>query len=88
MRRFVVISVLGVALTAGMGWAQPSASSWAKVNEKRVTVPAGAMLNVRMIDRASSEKNQTGDRFKARWAHQSLSMAPWPSRRAPRLSAG
>ena len=41
---------------------QPPAA-WKKVNEKKVSLSAGTMLAVRLIDRVSSEKSQAGDRF-------------------------
>jgi hypothetical protein len=41
---------------------QPRAA-WKKANEKRVSLPAGTMLAVRLIDRVSSDKSQAGDRF-------------------------
>ncbi len=41
---------------------QPPAA-WKKVNEKKVALPAGTMLAVRLIDRVSSDKSQAGDRF-------------------------
>ena len=41
---------------------QPPAA-WKKVKEKKVALPAGTMLAVRLIDRVSSDKSQAGDRF-------------------------
>lgn len=41
---------------------QPSAA-WRKVNTRKVSVPAGTMLAVRLSDRVSSDKSQAGDRF-------------------------
>jgi hypothetical protein len=38
-------------------------AAWKKVNGKKVSLPAGTMLAVRLIDRVSSEKSQAGDRF-------------------------
>jgi hypothetical protein len=37
--------------------------AWKKVSEKKVSLPAGTMLAVRLIDRVSSDKSQAGDRF-------------------------
>ena len=41
---------------------QPT-EAWKKVKEKKVALPAGTMLAVRLIDRVSSDKSQAGDRF-------------------------
>src|SRR5688572_11628723 len=41
---------------------QPSAA-WRKVSERKVALPPGVMLAVRLIDRVSSDRNQAGDRF-------------------------
>jgi hypothetical protein len=41
---------------------QPSAV-WERVQERRVSLPAGTMLAVRLTDPVSSEKSQAGDRF-------------------------
>ena len=40
---------------------QPAA--WERVNERKVSVPAGTMLAVRLTDHVSSDKSQAGDRF-------------------------
>ena len=36
---------------------------WWKVVDRKVTVPAGTRLAVRLTGRISSDKNQAGDRF-------------------------
>jgi hypothetical protein len=41
---------------------QPSAV-WERVNERKVSLPAGTMLAVRLTDQVSSDKSQAGDRF-------------------------
>jgi len=41
--------------------AQPQA--WKMANERKVDIPAGTMLAVRLIDRLSSDKSQAGDLF-------------------------
>lgn len=38
-------------------------AAWRKVDGNKVSLPAGTMLAVRLIDRVSSDKNQAGDRF-------------------------
>jgi hypothetical protein len=42
---------------------QLAIAAWKKIDEKKVSLPAGTMLAVRLIDRVSSDKSQTGDRF-------------------------
>jgi hypothetical protein len=42
--------------------AEPAAG-WRKADEKKVSLPAGTMLAVRLIDPVSSDKSQAGDRF-------------------------
>ena len=39
------------------------AAAWERVNERKVSVPAGTMLAVRLTDHVSSDKSQAGDRF-------------------------
>ena len=41
---------------------QPPAA-WERVNERKVSLPAGTMLAVRLTDHVSSDKSQAGDRF-------------------------
>jgi len=36
---------------------------WERVNERKVSLPAGTMLAVRLTDHVSSDKSQAGDRF-------------------------
>lgn len=38
-------------------------AAWERVNERKIPLPAGTMLAVRLIDRVSSDKSQAGDRF-------------------------
>ena len=38
-------------------------SAWKKVSEKKVSLPAGTMLAVQLIDGVSTDKGQAGDRF-------------------------
>lgn len=42
--------------------AQPP-GAWKRVNERKVSLPTGTILAVRLIDRISSDKSQAGDRF-------------------------
>ena len=42
---------------------RPQPPAWKKANERKVAIPAGLMLAVRLIDRLSSDKSQAGDRF-------------------------
>jgi hypothetical protein len=70
---FLFAGVLVLATTAPTGAQElrsgveerQSTAPWKKVFERKVTLPAGTMLAVRLIDRVSSDKNQTGDRFEA-----------------------
>ena len=39
------------------------AAAWERVNERKVSVPAGIMLAVRLTDHVSSDKSQAGDRL-------------------------
>lgn len=39
---------------------------WERVNERKVSLPAGTMLAVRLTDHVSSDKSQAGDRFEGR----------------------
>ncbi len=48
--------------TGGEQGTQPP-EAWERVNERKVSLPAGTMLAVRLIDRVSSDKSQAGDRF-------------------------
>lgn len=38
-------------------------AAWERFNEREVSLQAGTMLAVRLVDRLSSDKNQSGDRF-------------------------
>lgn len=66
------VGLAGVVVSAA-GWGQQSQAgeeqraqppaAWEKVSERKVSLPAGTMLAVRLIDRVSSDKSQAGDRF-------------------------
>ena len=71
MRRILCFVFLGLAMCVASRGEQVQSREeqreapgfWRKVDDRRVTVPAGAMLAVRLIGRISSDKNQAGDRF-------------------------
>ena len=59
--------VIFLASTAILGQAReeprPQPPTWKKMIERKVAIPAGTMLAVRLIDRLSSDKSQAGDLF-------------------------
>lgn len=61
----VVVSAAswGQQLQTGDEQRTQPAAAWERVNERKVQVPAGTMLAVRLTDHASSDKSQPGDRF-------------------------
>lgn len=68
-RRSCVFAGVAIFLvrTAILGQAReeqrPQPPTWKRANERKVAIPAGTMLTVRLIDRLSSDKSQAGDRF-------------------------
>jgi hypothetical protein len=54
--------IWGQQLKAREDQAEPT-TGWRKVDETKVSLPAGTMLAVRLIDPVSSDKSQAGDRF-------------------------
>lgn len=71
-RSGLYVGLAGVVVSAA-GWGQQfqtsdeqrpePAAAWERVNERKVLVPAGTMLAVRITDHVSSDKSQAGDRF-------------------------
>lgn len=70
-RSGLYVGLAGVVVSAA-SWGQPLQASdeqrtqpaaWERVNERKVSVPAGTMLAVRLTDHVSSDKSQAGDRF-------------------------
>jgi hypothetical protein len=61
----VVVSAAtwGQQLQTGDGRPAQPPAAWERVNERKVSLPAGTMLAVRINDHVSSDKSQTGDRF-------------------------
>ena len=61
----VVVSAAswGQQLQANDGQLTHPAAAWERVKERKVSVPAGTMLAVRLTDHVSSDKSQAGDRF-------------------------
>src|SRR6266436_2432790 len=66
LKRFVVAATL----LAGMAIVIPNSGANSKTgaapqNQKRITVPAGTRILIRMVDSIDSTKQKTGDRFTA-----------------------
>jgi hypothetical protein len=59
----VSTAVLGQQLEPHGEQRQQPPAAWKKVNKKKVALPAGTTLAVRLIDGVSSDKSQAGDRF-------------------------
>jgi len=57
MAKRIYLAVLAVVLAASVAQASPQ--------QKMVTVPAGSLVYVRMVDTLDTEKTKTGDRFTA-----------------------
>ena len=54
---------LGTAVTDGDEQRTQPSAVWERVNERKVSLPAGTMLAVRLTDHVSSDKSQACDRF-------------------------
>jgi hypothetical protein len=50
---------------SGLGWANRAAANAAPQTKKRITVPAGTRILIRMVDSIDSTKQKTGYRFTA-----------------------
>ena len=59
------VAIIPVGKSSRSGFANPTFANAAAQSKKRITVPAGTRILVRMVDSIDSTKQKTGDRFTA-----------------------
>ena len=59
------VAIIPVGKRSRSGFANPAFANAAAQSKKRITVPAGTRILIRMVDSIDSTKQKTGDRFTA-----------------------
>ena len=59
------VAIIPVGKSSRSGFANPASANVAAQSKKRITVPAGTRILIRMVDSIDSTKQKTGDRFTA-----------------------